>query len=586
MKPTFEQGKIVINGRYFEEALYDISNEKIAVLADGCGGLKSYRVNDFAENFIATFLSLDLYVGGKPLSPYIPKKVEMIGRMQKITLQTSAGDVAITTFLSESVNGVFFSIESESEIELSLNCRGAKSDSKEEALFVEGENFLLSSSHLGDWVKENDAYYLKGKGEIKLLLSFAAEKEEHLGAFSCFDRCFSAVLDEINSVKIPSSVRTEEEKAYFLSAYFTALENRKTVGKFRAFAAGINYTNPLRTYYRDSYFTTLPLYGAHPDLLRDELLTLAAGVGEDGSCASAVKSDFTLFWGDHFDSPSFFVIQVSDYVRMSGDETLLAERVKGRAISEIVKKVLDRLIALADETGLLRKEGAYNKRDWADEVNRSGYVTYVEALYYRALLSASTLFRESDPTLSVRYDKEATRVKKAINDLLWDESKGYYVNYQAKDRTEDNLSLDTIFLLLFGVADEARANRVLDNAERLLETANNAEQGGGEFGVMCVYPPYAFPKGACHKSARAYDYHNGANWVYLTAMYAYAKARYGRDWRAPLLSTFRYMTSHGRFTPVEYFSPCRPTGSALQGWSAAAAFVWQWAEKDDFFELH
>ena len=245
--------------------------------------------------------------------------------------------------------------------------------------------------------------------------------------------------------------------------------------------------------------------------------------------------------------------------------------------------MLCRLQSKTDKTGLLVK-GDYDKRDWADEVNRVGYVTYVEALYYRALVVASRLFADRNDALASEYASQAAKVKEAINDLLFDNEKGYYVNYRAADgRVEDNLSVDTIFTVLFGVADDARARRVLDAAERLLETKNNTAQGGGDFGVMSVYPPYKLPRAACHKSARMYDYHNGANWCYLTAMYAYAKSLFGRDWKTPLLTTYRYMTSHGHYAPIEYFSPCCPAGSPLQGWSAALAFVWEKAGKGNFF---
>jgi neutral trehalase len=128
-----------------------------------------------------------------------------------------------------------------------------------------------------------------------------------------------------------------------------------------------------------------------------------------------------------------------------------------------------------DKTGLLYKEGPYNKLDWADEVNRNGYVTYDEALYYRALTCMAKLCEAVGKDGS-EYAVEAERVKKAINDLLWDEGKGYYVNYVDGDFTEDNLSVDTVITYLFGIADEERSKRMLDAMERMLETKNNSLQ--------------------------------------------------------------------------------------------------------------
>ena len=67
------------------------------------------------------------------------------------------------------------------------------------------------------------------------------------------------------------------------------------------------------------------------------------------------------------------------------------------------------------------------------------------------------------------------KVKKAINDLLWDESKGWYVNYKDGDFVEDNLSIDTVPMVLFGLCEGDRAKSVLANMERYLESDKNKE---------------------------------------------------------------------------------------------------------------
>ena len=579
MKVSFKDAKIIAEGRYHEKAAYDMASDSASVVADGCGGLSSYRVNNVAGDFIRTFLSLDLKAGGEPISPYLPKRVEMVGRTQRVTVFTKEGELSVTTFLSAPVNGVFLRIEAGFPFEFSINYRGEEARSARHASFVKGGRFMLSSSVPGDWVRENAAFYASSSGRADLLLSFAAKRTAHREAFRSFDAHYAATLAEIKGVEIPTSAETEEEKALYLSAYFTALENYKKVGDFAAFAAGVNYMDPLRTYFRDSYFTVLPLLSSRPDLVRQEILTLARGIKKDGSCPSAVKSDFTAFWGDHYDSPSFFVMEIFEYVKASEDRAVLQERIHGRTLLEIVRSVVERLIEKSDKRGLLYKEGKYNKRDWADEVNRNGYVTFVNLLFYCALIGASYLFEEEDDVLSTRYAFRAAYVKDLINARLFDEEKGYYVNYKTKAFTEDNLSVDTVFAILFGVAEGERAESLLDRMESLLETKNNAAQGGGDYGVMCVYPPYRVPRGTCHKSAHPYDYHNGANWCYLTAMYACAKQLCGRDWKSPILSTFRYYVTRGQYTPVEYFSPCCEWGSPLQGWSAALALVYQCADK-------
>ena len=95
MQVSFKDGKIIAQGKYFEKAKYDMASEKMGVVADGCGGLSSYRVANLAGDFIRTFLSLDLMVAGKSISPYSPKRVEMIGRTQKVILETESSHTRI-----------------------------------------------------------------------------------------------------------------------------------------------------------------------------------------------------------------------------------------------------------------------------------------------------------------------------------------------------------------------------------------------------------------------------------------------------------------------------------------------------------
>ncbi|MBQ7769668.1 MAG: aminotransferase, partial [Clostridia bacterium] len=211
-----------------------------------------------------------------------------------------------------------------------------------------------------------------------------------------------------------------------------------------------------------------------------------------------------------------------------------------------------------------------------------GYVTYDEALYYRALRCAEKLCVTCGKDGAV-YQKAADKVKEAINTILWDEEKGYYVNYVDGDFTEDNLSVDTVLVYLFGIADEERSNRMFDAMERLLETKNNTLQQAGDYGIMCVYPFYKRIGAAYFKSSQDYEYHNGGNWPYWCAMYAYAKHLAGRDYRYALKSWFSYNLERGIFTHVEYFSPCRKSGSTLQAWSGLAAFVYDHIDKQSFF---
>ena len=172
---------------------------------------------------------------------------------------------------------------------------------------------------------------------------------------------------------------------------------------------------------------------------------------------------------------------------------------------------------------------------------------------------------------------------KRSNEILFDDEKGYFVNFKDGDFVERNLSIDTVFAVIFKIADMERSSRVLDAMERLLETRNNQDIGA-DFGVACVYPPYERLTGASHRSARRFNYHNGANWPYLSAMYAYAKMLYGKEYKYALTSWFSYNCERGYYTPVEYYTPYYETGSCLQAWSGVCAFVFDQTGKKSFFD--
>lgn len=131
-----------------------------------------------------------------------------------------------------------------------------------------------------------------------------------------------------------------QKHTLFIHAIHTARSNvkRDRNGNFAGIAAGIGYSVPARTYFRDGYWTSLALLPFFPDLVRKEIIFLTAGVEQDGSCPSGVifpteagleywnrlkqnKRDLArdhrsplAWWDDHFDAPLFFILLVFDYI--------------------------------------------------------------------------------------------------------------------------------------------------------------------------------------------------------------------------------------------------------------------------------
>ena len=634
MEYKLKSGKIITTGKMHERAFYDVSNNRITAQFDGRGGISKYAVmNKFSvfTNYYSLYT-----VDGVPFDYMEDKVVTMEGKRQITKIEHEKCKLTITQFLDNESNAIYvetaveakcdltfdntvnFGINYESYVQQLLANRLSPKTiatvltgfikSKKNGLTFFGESAKLHGDVLGDFYLDFAISEGARAGEAERgfhnQFSYGAKLREGelrkfryvvsagtrndftfcdvMQALKNFDAAMKEAQQYIDDLGCPDCVKGDDfMETYYKSLLNCSISNYKELGKFKGFLAGIVYQFPARTYYRDAYWTVLSVLPVRPNLVRNEIVTLANGINKKGECPSAVKFNFKNYWGNHYDSPSFFVAMIYDYVVHTGDLGVLKEECACGTIIEAAKLVLDRLEEETDETGLLVKGGEYNRRDWCDNVFRSTYVTYDEALYARALFAMSELSDACGMDGNAYYAKYV-KVKKAINDILWDEEKGYYVNYKSKEFTEDNLSIDTVVAVLFGISDEERSKRILKNMERMLESKNNKEQRAGDFGTLSVYPFYKNTKDIVQKSSLPYYYHNGGDWPYLSCVYAYAKLMYGMEYRYPLTRWFEYNLDQGNYTPVEFFSPIHPQGSLLQAWSSTGAFVLSYSDGNFF----
>lgn len=567
MKTKFKNKAIVVNALGYEEVLYDIGTDKFCTQFDGKGSFTYFHFVDNPRLNVSGPSYFNIFVNDELIPIDVKKKVINIGRTQRVIYSLDYGKIIIDQFGYDEFifNKISFKFSEDKKIDFVFDYTRFK-DVPELTANVEYKN-----------IEENYAYYVsqKGnKGNFSVCISFTGNTKKMVKKTSSL---FKVVKNEYESLEVPTSCDTDLKKTLFTSSMFTALENYKVKGEYKAFTAGVNYLAPFRTYFRDSYWTTLCLYKNNIDLVKQQILTLAKGINEDGECPSAVKSDYTGFWGGHYDSPCFFVMMVSDYVKYSNNKEFLKEVINDKfTIEELCKKVIDRLLNnFTDKTHLLVKKGNYNRLDWADAVNRQGYVTYDEALYYRSLLCLGKLLGGNN-----KYLTEAEEVKKSINKLLWDDKRGYYVNYIDGSFVEINLSIDTILTVLFNIVPNDKKSVLVDNFEKLLYSKNHKELK--DFGVITVYPTYKNATSVLSISGQAYRYHNGANWPYWAGMFAYMLMREGRNYEYALTSWFTFGINNGCFTPLEYLSPYYKQGSNLQAWSATSAFALQYCNEDFF----
>jgi glycogen debranching enzyme len=129
-------------------------------------------------------------------------------------------------------------------------------------------------------------------------------------------------------------------------------------------------------------------------------------------------------------------------------------------------------------------------------------------------------------------------------------------------------------LLRFGAAPEDRARIMLDRVRARLESRRYVGQPYGDFGMLCVWPPFADASALRDKSASPYRYHNGGEWPWLDAVYAAERLRRNlHGWRYPLTRWWEVCLEHGWAGPVEHYSTPFGRGSLLQAWSCLPAAV-------------
>lgn len=619
-KIQYKDGAIVAFTNASDRCEYDAANYKAMVQYDGCGNISKYSVIDKWNMLAPGSWYTGISINGVPVNPQQPKEVTMIGRNQDIKISMHNCTIKTVSFLDEKSNAVFleysFQNTSSDKIEVTLNFgfevdvngyildrvkenKGVKGlinrlESKDNNIkfdITDEYYFDMAFSSDIDMVERIDSklYYVYkrtiGAGQkesLRIVLS-AGNREDSsyydvVALLNSFDTCY---IDSQNYIKrLTGLVEIEDEKweSLFVSCMNASLSAYKEVEEtgFKGFFAGINYQKPGRTYYRDGYWTIQSVLPFYPELVKNQIITLARGVNKEGGCASAVISSKEIkeFWGDHYDSPAFMILMTYDYISYSGDTNILNETMRDCTLLEVLQRCIGKLKSYCDEKGLIYKP-PYCRRDWVDNVYREGYVTYLETLYCRALKCMSELFKDLDSEKSRSYLDNHNKVKKLINNILWNEEKGYYYNYVSENYKEDNLSIDSILTVLYDIVDGKRKERILENCEKYLETKNNTEQAFGSWGTMSVFPFYKYKEHLVEKSNYEYRYHNGSDWPYFDGVYALTKMLNGKNAEYTLMKWFDYSMEKGWFTPVEYYDPIYGKGSNLQAWSSmpAAAMV-------------
>ena len=451
---------------------------------------------------------------------------------------------------------------------------------------------------------------IKGKlAEIHFVMTIPAGTQSHLN----LALAESSAGTQPNALsRIDDALKSAQEYADWLrshlqtqnpvlnSLYVSGLNAARSMFKefpdgFKGLVAGPDYAYPPRIYFRDSYWTAQALIDTTPKLVREHLVSLSAGVHPDGKCPSGIFASHLLkewhapancdsdWLADHFDSPAYFILLLNDYLKATGDWALLEEVSKPanprlgwprQTIGEKARAAIDYLISRdTDSDGLIEKPYAAN--DWADNIRRSTWVSYDQALYIAALRAYAGMCEHFGKTGDAdRYTQKADQALRGMLRELWDNDLGYLVNYRRPGFTEKNLSADTLVSQYFHLLSDDKARRILEAADFNLRAKNNHQQPYGDYGVLCAYPLYSKHEDLFDKSAQPFCYHNGADWPYWDGVYAsILLERNDPSGLEVLTRWWEYGLEQGWLTPVEYYSPPFPVGGMLQGWSSMPAAI-------------
>ena len=444
-----------------------------------------------------------------------------------------------------------------------LICLDQKQQNCHTLFLIQGKNFLNSNGPGSVRVGEEWATVLRWTDTLVIA---TASKE-------AYERQPAVVMK--TKIAIPELQTGDATlNALFKTSVQVALHSVGVDEKGRRYLhAGKTYTNPTRTYYRDSYWTAGLLLLIEPSIIRDQILLLARGVEKNGSVPSAITIDPQAakipLWTDHYDSGSYFILLVADYLSWTGDTRILEEKIQGRTIYATMESILLNLAGKDKNNNLLPDKPKDSLQDWLDSIPRSGEVLSNAVLYKQALVSMSSIAslegKEQDAS---SYGRLADIVRYQINKQFWNEKGGYYYERCYEGMCEDRITNESGLAILFDVVEEKNRERFFEQLSQRLETRYNSEQPYGDWGVMNAFPLY--------EHASLYHYQNGADWPFLDGINGGARLKYeNTEWYYPLTRWWTYWQEETKNTMTlpEYISPKGQYGSLDQAWSVNPAYA-------------
>ena len=156
------------------------------------------------------------------------------------------------------------------------------------------------------------------------------------------------------------------------------------------------------------------------------------------------------------DFAEHWVSTLWEYYQFTADRQTLQE------LYPIAVKVMDYFTRYIDENGLVGDVPPWVFGDWVT-LDRRGENTIVNALFYNNLLEVSRMAKiQGDPAHEKQYSAMAARIKDAMNQRLWDQRRGVYVDANVNGTLSGRVSQQSNSLaLLYDIAAPDKRPRIL-----------------------------------------------------------------------------------------------------------------------------
>lgn len=361
---------------------------------------------------------------------------------------------------------------------------------------------------------------------------------------------------------ISLSIVTAQEKVTDNHAFVEKVKSNSDFAFVKAKAldvmkAGFNAGDGYREVWIRDYNTFIELAAQvnKKEVLKENLLVFFRMQGDDGNIidgftpkekAGAVEYDFSYSkleprYAAHkntveTDQESSLVQAVYKYIKITGDQTILKEKVGDKTVSERLEWAMDFLMKnrFNSKYGLII--GA-TTADWGDVQPEHSWGVALDSNTHTAIdiydnamfIVALNNLMEINPSTKQKWNKVKDDIVKNTRKHLWDKKQQKFIPHIYLKGSPFPADFDEHKIYYFGGTAVAIEAGLLNSEEikmSLNEMIKRVKQAGAASIGLTLYPPY--PEGYfVNKGMGPYSYQNGGDWTWFGARMIQQLIKYG-----------------------------------------------------------